>query len=550
MPTTPDQFTNFGASTVGGGTAGLGTTLQPSDTTLRLPTGQGSKFPSTAPFMLYLGATELAKCSLRSGDTLTIARGQEGTNPSAWAVGTTVQLVVTAGQFSDIQTPLQHHLDGTYNVLDYGAVGDGVTDDSAAVRAAFDACRAAGGGVVYFPASTYIVSPISNGGSNGATPGCAFIGSNTTVLGDGAGASIIKLKANSSNQCYIFHNYTTTGGDVDITVRGLTVDGNAANQAGTTDAQYGMRFLKCRRVRLESSTFKDVYGTTDGSTLGPNGTAGEGFAQQFDNSADCSVVNCLAYATSANTSTGFASDNSTNVQRVNCISYGWGHAMGFTDYQGQNIQHTNCRSYLNGSRGFNLELSLSAIYTGCIAGGLATASGAYPFGNAASLGNTGSGFSSSGSAQVQYIGCDSANNGQHGLQHFGAGAGRCFVVGGNYSANAGSGIFLDSNATRQLCLATPARFSGNATVISTGGSPATAAPNGLQSGVSIPASTTALTNPFPFACMVRVSGGTVTAVSLDGNATGDTAGWFRVEFGGTITLTYSVAPSWTWWAAV
>lgn len=39
----------------------------------------------------------------------------------------------------------------TYNVLDYGAVGDGATNDAAAIQAAVDACSAAGGGRVLLP---------------------------------------------------------------------------------------------------------------------------------------------------------------------------------------------------------------------------------------------------------------------------------------------------------------------------------------------------------------------------------------------------------------
>jgi parallel beta-helix repeat protein len=47
------------------------------------------------------------------------------------------------------------------NVKDYGAVGNGVTDDYAAIQAAINAVYAAGGGTIYFPAGTYaLASPV------------------------------------------------------------------------------------------------------------------------------------------------------------------------------------------------------------------------------------------------------------------------------------------------------------------------------------------------------------------------------------------------------
>jgi polygalacturonase len=44
---------------------------------------------------------------------------------------------------------------GFVNVKDFGAIGDGVTDDTAAIRAAADAV--APGGTIYFPSGTYFV---------------------------------------------------------------------------------------------------------------------------------------------------------------------------------------------------------------------------------------------------------------------------------------------------------------------------------------------------------------------------------------------------------
>lgn len=45
-----------------------------------------------------------------------------------------------------------------YNVMDYGAVGDGTTDDTAAINAAIAAANAAGGGIVYLPGGSYKVT--------------------------------------------------------------------------------------------------------------------------------------------------------------------------------------------------------------------------------------------------------------------------------------------------------------------------------------------------------------------------------------------------------
>jgi len=66
-----------------------------------------------------------------------------------------------------------------YDAIDYGAGGDGVTNDTASIVAAADAAHAAGGGVVFFPAGTYIAEGLP-------------LYENVFYLGSNSGASIVK----------------------------------------------------------------------------------------------------------------------------------------------------------------------------------------------------------------------------------------------------------------------------------------------------------------------------------------------------------------------
>jgi hypothetical protein len=114
------------------------------------------------------------------------------------------------------------------NVVDYGAVGDGITNDSAAIQAAINFQRdAPGGGEVYVPAGTYLVNDLrlySDITLRGAGPTASILkhtgGSDYYVVrvnGSGAGTPDI-----ADNQRNIFIR--------DLQLRGTVDEGDTFNQ--------------------------------------------------------------------------------------------------------------------------------------------------------------------------------------------------------------------------------------------------------------------------------------------------------------------------------
>jgi hypothetical protein len=140
--------------------------------------------------------------------------------PGGWAFGE----ILTSAQMNTFNTDHPNAIDGldggsydptsalliggmfspialsVYNVIAYGATGLGVADDLAAIQDAVDACETAGGGTVYFPAGTYLITnEIVLGAIAG---GCSLVGAGPdicTITIDHASNDILDMQGGNNS---------------------------------------------------------------------------------------------------------------------------------------------------------------------------------------------------------------------------------------------------------------------------------------------------------------------------------------------------------------
>lgn len=120
-----------------------------------------------------------------------------------------------------------------FNVQNFGAKGDGITDDTAAIQSAIDAAAAAGGGQVYVPTGTYIVS-----GGVEPSDGCLMLKSNVYLYGDGMGATTVKVADGSDTKITGVIRSAYGEETHDFGVSKLTIDGNRDNTTGKIDGWF------------------------------------------------------------------------------------------------------------------------------------------------------------------------------------------------------------------------------------------------------------------------------------------------------------------------
>ena len=253
------------------------------------------------------------------------------------AVGDSSNIEYLPSGSGAVATTVQAKLRQTVSVKDFGAIGDGTTDDTTAIQDTIDYLEANGGGVVFIPAGTYkITSSISI-----TWPNVTDQSSNgrVTIQGEGSGITIISDYRSStgninadSSLIIDFSGHTdahlTAGSNWFLAAIGGFAINRGAN-SGTGNGIYCQKvaFLEMTDVRCEnyyngylmrnvlSSTFTSCFSynnANNGFDFSIDTSTGSSVGRSDPNSIcirDSSIAFCSNYALSVQRGANFSVDN-------------------------------------------------------------------------------------------------------------------------------------------------------------------------------------------------------------------------------------------------
>jgi hypothetical protein len=229
-----------------------------------------------------------------------------------------------------------------FRVEDYGAVGDGTTNDAAAILTAIAACVAAGGGQVVFGPKTY---------RTGSLLPCR---DNTEWRGV-PGKTILKPLDGIDKQIIYNPNRGTTNIPVEnFGLYGIIFDGNkqgALNAVATS----AVAVDPIRHFRAERCTFRNATGYGFGLQSHPsfataNGPCEDLYFEQCDFHGNGDGVGSTTYD-------GFDVKDCNRLTMVGCNVYD--NVVDGLDFRGRDITIINCAAWGNGASGLSISANVN-----------------------------------------------------------------------------------------------------------------------------------------------------------------------------------------------
>lgn len=258
-----------------------------------------------------------------------------------------------------------------FNVMDHGAVGNGVANDTAAIQATIDAADAAGGHTVWFPKGTYLTDSLT-------------WRAKVKIQGLGRDISVIKARSNTIN---VFVHTVTGAYTTGFEMSDLTLDSNGKTgicliklDGGSSALRMGNIFLK--NLILNGTADKGIWiKFGNGSWINNCTSVSVTQAYTIEESADTNINSCFAVLGSGAgfriIGIGGATPHDEGLRLNHCITNGqatalqvsnqdWGIATGcsFTTCSVGAVNLDTCTNWSF----VNCEFAASASATGLYAG--------------------------------------------------------------------------------------------------------------------------------------------------------------------------------------
>jgi hypothetical protein len=456
-----------------------------------------------------------------------------------------------------------------FNVKDYGAIGNGTTDDTTALAATITA--ASSGGTVFLPPGTYAFSSQLSLSVSGVS-----------LVGAGAGASILRPTSGFSGSQLINITANLCG------VSNLTI-AFATTTYSSNPSATGIQITAAQNILIQNVSINYINGwaiqSTANTTIRNKWTKFDNVFSSLcakgihivgvsaNNNAAHVLTDCILdqVATGASNGDGFFIEDCYDIECSNLecnVSAGSGSAfhikgrcasIHLVNFVGGCDTPTGTGPGAlieTGSNGDPTQIEIANSIFETSSSGIAISAGTeINISNCRLDTNATYGFYGTGGDTIILNGCSFNNNGQTaGASNYDfnyTGFGNVYVTNCSFITNSGTSVGQVKAAMNvasghvqcinNIIFNTP--FDNKPQVIRAN---LGYNPTGVLGPPTVSATTVAFVNPYSVDCTVFVTGGTVSAIALGGTATGVTSGTFRVPATQSIKLTYTVAPTWTW----